>query len=129
MNQRIKQKIITLAYKYKDIPNAKNKHMSFIVQRSNIITIGFNDYQKTHPISRNLKYKFDAMHSELDAFLKVRWSNIDLSKCELINIRINRFGELRMAKPCKRCLHFLKLLNFQRIWYSSWNGDFYLLEG
>jgi len=124
MNQKLKNKITRLSKDLKDVPNGQCRHISFIVQRNNIVSIGFNNYHKTHPAAKDLNYRFGAIHSELDAYLRVRWDIEDFSKYDLINVRINRFSKIKMSMPCHCCLPFVIKLGFRRIWYSDWNGNF-----
>ena len=73
---------------------------------------------KTHPMAARHGYLFSEMHSELDAFLKVGEPRKGLS---LFNVRFNRFGQLRMARPCPRCMKWC-IDSFDEIWYTTEDG-------
>jgi deoxycytidylate deaminase len=97
------------------IPRRK-KHCSIIVAKKKIISVGTNRY-KTHPLAAKHGYLFDEVHSELDALLKCD------KKCgiELWNFRFNANGEMRMSRPCPKCLPWcLKI--FDRIVYTMDDG-------
>ena len=65
-------------------------------------------------------YRFGEMHSELDAFRKLT-PDQKAKKLHLINIRFNRFGELRMSKPCEKCLPWC-IEVFHTIHYTTDSG-------
>ena len=83
------------------IPRQK-KHVSLIICKKRIIAIGMNFF-KTHPMAKEIGYNFEEMHSELDAFRKLTKENKG-KKLHLINVRFNKFGQMRMSKPCEKCL-------------------------
>ena len=68
------------------------------------------------------------MHSELDALLRVDKGLLKKRpKLDLINVRFNRFGELRMSRPCEKCMPWCEAL-FRTIWYTTDEGIFKLEE-
>lgn len=73
---------------------------------------------KTHPMAVRHGYMFGEMHSELDAFLRV---DKDKSGLILFNVRFNRFGQMRIARPCPRCMPWC-LGCFDEIWYTMNEG-------
>ena len=99
------------------------KHVSLIVRKNEIVSVGTNNF-RTHPLAKKYGYRFDEVHSELDALLRYRGPKDNLV---LINYRFNRFGDMRMSKPCCNCLHWCLAL-FDDIWYSSNTGMVNLKE-
>ena len=96
------------------------RHISILTdKRGNVLSFGINGY-KSHPLSKKFRYRTETVHSELDAFLKIRHFDI---KFNLINFRINNQELFRMSKPCNCCLNFLesteRLLD---IFYTNENG-------
>lgn len=98
-------------------------HYSFIVQGNKIIEWGMNN-AKTPPIhhgyqSRMKNLDFSAKtHAEPEAFRKAR-GLLDLRKpFDMINIRLNKAGELRISKPCVCCYNLLKSLGCHKFYYS-----------
>jgi hypothetical protein len=99
-----------------EIPRPK-KHVSIIVRKNEIVSIGTNNF-RTHPLAKKYGYWFDEVHSELDALLRYKGPKNNLT---LLNFRYNRFGDMRMSKPCCRCLPWCGVI-FDNIWYSTNNG-------
>ena len=84
------------------------KHVSLILRKKKIVSIGTNDI-RTHPQAKKLGYRFAEVHSELDALLRYKGS------------KDNRFGDMRMSKPCCKCLPWCIAL-FDDIWYTTNSG-------
>ena len=99
-----------------EIPRPK-KHVSMIVRKNEIVSVGTNHF-RTHPQAKKYGYRFDEVHSELDALLRYKGPKDDL---RLINFRFNRFGEMRISRPCCKCLPWCVAL-FDDIWYTSNEG-------
>lgn len=120
--------------KYKDyIPIALNianiycnsekhrfRHVSLILSGKSIVGVGTNSYTKTHPFNKFNKYRGEYIHSELDAYIKVRHQNTNLI---LLNFRFTgNHNQLALAKPCKYCLPWCIEL-FDKIYYSTNEGQ------
>ena len=101
----------------------QKKHVSIIVRKNEIVSIGTNNF-KTHPKAKKYGYRFDEVHSELDALLRYKGPKDNL---KLINYRFNRFGMMRMSKPCCNCLQWCLAL-FDEVWYSTNTGMVNLKE-
>ena len=89
------------------------KHVSIIVSKNKIISIGINQL-KTHPKAKKHGYRFNEVHSELDAFLKIKKTG----NYKLFNFRFNRFGEMRMSRPCKKCMSWCSEV-FDDIYFTT----------
>ena len=90
------------------------KHVSIIVRKNEIVAVGTNNF-RTHPMAKKYGYYFDEVHSELDALLRYRGPKDNL---KLFNFRFNRFGDMRMSKPCCKCLLWCEAI-FDDIWYTT----------
>ena len=99
-----------------EIPRPK-KHVSIIIRKNEIVSMGTNVF-RTHPQAKKYGYRFDEVHSELDAFLRYKGPRDNL---KLYNFRFNRFGDMRMSKPCCKCLPWCEAI-FDDIWYTTNNG-------
>jgi hypothetical protein len=110
------QRLLRFAFeKCMDVPR-KKKHCSLILHKNRIVAWGTNRF-KTHPMAVEHGYLFDEVHSELDAFLRC-----DLREdIELWNFRFNRAGEMRMSRPCPKCLPWC-IKVFDRIHYTTEEG-------
>ena len=103
-----------------EIPRPK-KHVSIIVRKNEIVSTGTNTF-RTHPKAKELGYRFDEVHSELDALLRYKGPKDGL---KLFNFRFNRFGDMRMSRPCKKCLPWCDAL-FDDIWFTTNDGIYKL---
>ena len=99
--------------------NRQKKHTSLVLYKKRIIAVGFNHF-KSHPKARELGYTFDEMHSELDAFRKIPKQFLG-KKLILVNARYNKFGHMRMSKPCCICESWCREI-FHRIYYTTNEG-------
>ena len=128
MNYQVLDKLIEISRSLKDVPNAHNRHFTFIVRKKRVLSMGWNNGCKTHPKAKELGYRFDNIHSELAAILNFKYPLDTLEKCVLVNVRVNRFGQLRMAMPCKRCLLWLSSFGLDSIWYTNHCGQIVRLK-
>lgn len=87
-----------------------------IIHKNNIVAVGINQF-KTHPKAKEIGYRYDEVHSELDALLRCKQKK----NLTLLNIRFNRFGEMRIARPCQLCMPWCKMI-FDSIYYTTPNG-------
>lgn len=109
-------KLISFAYeKCMAIPRRK-KHCSVILYKNKIVACGINRF-KTHPLAVKHGYLFGEVHSELDAFLKCDRRD----GLELWNFRFNTFGQMRMSRPCPKCMPWCMKV-FDRICYTMDDG-------
>jgi len=92
------------------------KHCSLIIHKNNIVAVGINQF-KTHPKAKEIGYRYDEVHSELDALLRCKQRR----SLTLLNIRFNRFGEMRLARPCHLCMPWCKMI-FDSIYYTTPDG-------
>ena len=99
-----------------EIPRPK-KHVSLIVRKNEIVSVGTNNF-RTHPLAKKYGYRFDEVHSELDALLRYKGPKDNLV---LLNYRFNRFGDMRMSKPCCFCLPWCSAV-FDEMWHSTNEG-------
>lgn len=122
------RKYIDMAYPIcLDIERQK-KHVSIILHKKRVVGVGTNSFGSTHPKAKQIGYPYDEMHSELDALLRVDKGLLKKRpKLDLINVRFNRFGELRMSRPCHMCMPWCQAL-FRTIWYTTDEGVFKLEE-
>jgi len=100
----------------------KQKHVSLIFRKNQIVSVGTNEF-KTHPMAKQYGYRYDEVHSELDALIRYKGPKDNL---KLYNFRFNRFGQMRMSRPCSKCLPWCVAV-FDEIWYTT-NKGIYLLD-
>tara|TARA_R100001082_G_scaffold81061_1_gene48051 strand:+ start:3698 stop:4084 length:387 start_codon:yes stop_codon:yes gene_type:complete len=110
-------KCIRVAFPVSQEIQRSKKHVSLIVRKNEIVSVGTNNF-RTHPMAKKFGYRFEEVHSELDALLRYRGPKDNLT---LVNFRYNRFGDMRISKPCSKCLPWCVSL-FDNIWHSTNEG-------
>ena len=127
MNNKLENKVKKISYSLKDVNPHRAKHFSFLCKRNTILSVGMNSYDKTHTIAKDLGYRKNNIHSELDAVLRFEGGKKDIRNLDLVNIRLNRHGHVKMAMPCEGCTRLIVDLGIRRVWYTDFFGDFQLL--
>jgi deoxycytidylate deaminase len=87
---------------------------------SSLISIGFNNWFRTHPESRNTSKDFDKnIHAEHSALLKRRhYTNSKNLTMYVYRSKINcndKKFELACSKPCPNCMALLKYAGVRRV--------------
>jgi deoxycytidylate deaminase len=103
-------------------------HVTTIFDKNKLISIGSNNYNKTHPIS--LKYMkkeiwgnyIPSIHSELSAILKL--GEEDCSDYLFFNVRIDKNNQINNSHPCSGCEEMMRQIGFKRLFYSTNIGSF-----
>lgn len=113
---------LELARKISETVQRDRVHVSLIVRKNKLITIGTNNW-KTHPKTVELGYMLPYLHSELDAFRKL---NGNFDKLVLMNYRFSKTGHIGMSKPCKFCTPWCINL-FDKIFYTNEIGEMVVL--
>ncbi len=113
-------------------------HVTFALKKNRIISIGINN-TKTHPEIKKLNYISEEgedlrdiarTHSELNCVLKLQ-NKTNLNKFEnlvFVNIRLDKNGNVKYARPCNGCSHLLKQVGYKRVFYSGDCGSFFEFE-
>ena len=105
----------------------KNKffHFCFGFHKNKLIAIGQNDPEKTHTRAYKLRRRFNQnadypfIHAEIDMLSKL-WGKVYIdSRLKVVVIRLNKQGELRNSKPCKRCASIINALGINKVWWST----------
>lgn len=102
-----------------DLPQGRCKHFSFILMKRKIVSFGWNQIHKTDPFAAKHGYEYPYVHSELHALKNFPYPPAVLSKCKLINVRVNKQGRVLMSKPCEDCETWVIPMDFKEIWYTS----------
>ena len=101
-------------------------HYSFIILRNKILAWATNTSQEPrihYGYHRNWDGTYrPKMHAELHAYHK---ANVT-TPFEIINIRLNKSGGLRLSKPCYPCFKLLTTLGCRRFWYTDESGFNYI---
>lgn len=104
-------------------------HYSFLFNKTKLLVIAENK-DSTHPRNRfNLK-EFDislkGVCSEMSLFLKAKskFNNLNWKKLTLINVRLNRNGEVSNSCPCNSCKSLINYLGLRNVYHSNESGGF-----
>lgn len=90
------------------------------MKKNNILSLGWNNSLKTHPIAKKFGYRFSGIHSELHCLLNAK--TIDFSRCYMINVRLGEKKALRQSKPCEPCQRLLIHYGINKVVYSVESG-------
>mgnify|MGYP007100041426 CR=1 FL=1 len=104
-------------------------HFSFIWDKSKLLVAAQNK-QGTHPRNRfNLK-EFDIslknQCSEMRAFIiaKSRFEKLNWKKVKMVNVRLNRRGEIKNSRCCPACSNLINYLGIKNLYFTDDNGEF-----
>jgi len=128
MNTSLKNSLVAVATSICEDLEHYWKHVSFVIDRRSIISVGWNQPFKTHPMANKFGYRFNAIHSELHAILKFARPVAELYKYKFVNIRIDKFGKLKLSKPCKICQTLLYSFGVKEVEYTNCKGEFECLQ-
>ena len=97
------------------------KHISLILdKKGSVLSIGCNE-MRTHPEAAKIGYRYNEVHSELDALLRLDKRMRNDKDLILLNYRFNRFGDFRISRPCVKCMPWCTAI-FKEIIYTTRNG-------
>lgn len=124
MKKSILQSIVRIAReKLSDHPELEHfPHYSFVIQNNRVVEWATNvnhippvhyGYKKIGDDS--FKSKF---HAEIFAWKKAR-GLLNGESFEIINLRLNKKGSLRLSKPCEACYSLMCELGCKKFYYSA----------
>ena len=88
-----------------------------VFNKKQFISSGHNYPNRSIARSHNPRFRRwpTSIHAEIDAITKAR---CDLKGSSIIIIRINKKGQLRLAKPCRHCMSYLNHIGIKNVYYS-----------
>jgi hypothetical protein len=96
-------------------------HYSFLVVNNQIITWGTNlDGSPPIHFGYNKRSAVPKLHSEYVVYCRGR-KMVNLDKFELVNIRLNRSGTVKMAAPCEVCQGWLFGVGCSAVYFTTSN--------
>lgn len=118
-----------------DYSSIRTFHVTFAVNKNKTISIGINN-TKTHPNIKRLNYCSEEgedlrdiarTHSELNCILKLqnKYPSYSLKDIVFVNIRLDRMGNIKYARPCNGCSHLLHQVGYKRVYYTGDCGNFF----
>ena len=124
-------RLIEIGYSLFDPRDNKNFHLSAIIHKNKLLVLAENSL-KTHSLNRlNPKFGRDGNNitdlrgtcSELAAVKRLKnKTNINPGRCIMVNIRINRLGNLANSCPCAGCHSLLNYFRFKTVYFSTERG-------
>jgi deoxycytidylate deaminase len=121
----VQTNVVRLAKNLIEVCEGQNwKHYTFLLRRNAVMSIGWNRPFKTHPLAARFGYKFNSIHSELNAITKYDGRITDLSRFTLVNVRLDKAGDVRMSRPCETCQLMLAAFGVSEVWYTTNDGGF-----
>ena len=124
---KLQHKLLRISFDLISVPNATQKHFSFLLRRNKIISIGWNDAIKTEPLSYKYRSRFFTRHSELSAIKNSHLSADELSHLTLVNTRVNTWNRIMRSKPCDACQRMLQAFGLRNVIYTNEQGEFLTL--
>lgn len=108
---------------------------SIIVYKRNVVSVGYNQSYKTHPLQKHYDQfrDFDhekstgLIHAEIDAIIKARrvLDNTEFVKATIYVYRVLKTGEYGMCRPCGGCMAAIKDTGITNVFYTTPNGFYY----
>lgn len=90
-------------------------HHTFIIQENKIVEWGQNKAGNAP-----FFYKpYQKIHSEYIAYKKAHGLLKRNKPFDIVNIRLNKMGVLKLSKPCICCFNFLKSMKCRNVYFSS----------
>ncbi len=105
-----------------DLPRGRTKHFSFLLRKNKVLSIGWNQADKTHPAAVKYGYRYPFLHSELHCLIAYTGKLDELQRCVLVNIRFGKRGDVRMSKPCECCQHVIRAFRIGETFYTNTCG-------
>ena len=99
-------------------------HYTFIIQNNQLVEWGTNlDGNPPLHFGYNKKSGAPKLHSEFVAYKKGR-GLLNNDPFDLVNIRVNRRGEVKISAPCFVCQEWLKSVHCSTVWFTIDGGKF-----
>lgn len=104
---------------------------SFAWYKGRILAVAKND-NKTHPLNLINKLNFSDGNThftkgkcaELVLFLRLKnKTNVSFSKITIINVRIDKNGNVCMARPCVSCKNLIAFMKPKAVYFSNDTGS------
>lgn len=114
----LKESFIRMAVKEAQKSNYYPQRLGCVIFDKNIIlSIGHNQIGRN---AKNLHPNFQeykgSIHAEIATILKAKKNLIG---SDLLIIRINNNLQFRLAKPCVRCMDYIKYVRIRKVYYST----------
>lgn len=99
--------------------NYKSIHYSFVIQNNKIVEWAVNKGTECDYIIKMGYPEYSNMHSEVAAWKKACGLIDRRRPFQMVNIRLNKYGQMRKSKPCPCCKSFLRSLGCSKVIYTN----------
>lgn len=104
----------------KSSDHPKFKVGACLVYKGRVLSIGFNQILKSHPLTRMFN-EHQTIHAEVSAIVRLKNKEL-LPHCTMVVYREGAIGNLALAKPCPTCRKILKFFKINKIAYTTYGG-------
>lgn len=94
------------------------RHYSFVIQNNAIVEMGQN-VSRASPLIQFGYPETSGIHAEANAYRKAKGLLDHNKPWEMVNIRLNRTGNLKLSKPCQCCYNFLQINGCRFVYFST----------
>lgn len=115
--------MIDLAYNMALKSTSRFRLGAVLVKRRKVISTGFNQMKKTHPLMQRHNPRKDillGLHAEIHSCIGVPAAQLESADVWVARVYAN--GRLAMAMPCKVCQNFLREVGVKNVYYSTGTG-------
>lgn len=106
---------LRIARQLVELPDGKSKHFAYLLAGGKIVGFGYNKHRSHTYHSRwSDPARPPAIHAEAAAVFSTRKQGD-----ELVVVRVNRQGAVRLSKPCVCCCSFLQYRGIKRVWFTT----------
>ncbi len=123
MSPKLEKKLLRIAYDLRGSVDAGNKHFTFLIRGNKVVSLGWNNSCKSHPMGKKLGYFSSRIHSELSAYIRLQ-DKSQIPNLSIVNIRMSKTGVINIARPCKYCMPWIQSLGFRKLYYTQADGQF-----
>lgn len=111
--------ILKAAIEEAELSTHQHKVAAVIFKGKRIISIAHNSV-RANKIPHKFKNFLESTHAEAHAIIKARQN---LKGYDILVIRINRTGNIALAKPCEFCQDFIDYVGIRSVYYSDNDGN------
>lgn len=101
-------------------------HVAAIYYKNDLLSLAFNQSEKTHPKAKKIGYFDSRIHAEFGAVLKAGDENF--KKCKMFVLRIDNNNKLNNSAPCKFCEKMIDIVGMGQVYYTNSLGEWECLK-
>lgn len=114
-NKLVLNSILKVAIEEAKLSNHKQRVAAVIFKGKRVIAVAHNAV-RANKIPHKFKNFLESSHAEAHAIIK---SRCNLKGYDILVVRLNKAGELMMAKPCEFCQEFIDYVGIRTVFYST----------